>query len=1115
MTVVSGKSGGNDVEFRKDGIVLGTGNSGTGNALGKAALGYALKANISEVLIYNRTLSDAEVESVENYLTSRYVPKTPVFTNDLIVAKAGSYGKIYSDTFSLTNNVVDYQGDSLLFTKESGPDWLQVSSSGELSGRPDSIGTQTFTIRVEDPQGHADTVTLQMEVSKADRETTPVRDGLYLELIANDLQLTNGAPVTSWPDTASGNVLYESQPNVATFNFYFTNECAAVRFSGNGSLIDNTLNAADLPDTDHLTLFVVAKPVSVVNTAQEWVFRGQSVGNNRLRIVKDANKTTWGSRVGGGAGIGTTDPVATDLSIFTLVSGKAGGNDVRFMRNGTTIGTGSSGTGNLLGAAAIGLNANTDIAEVLIYNRTLSDEEIAEVYEYLRGKYLFGTIIPQFKDDPFETAIADLGEAYAESITNNVANLDNNTLTFTKESGAAWLNVATDGTLSGTPAALGTNLFVVKLEDQFGRSDTATLQIVVKSPNTAPAFTESTFSATAAVYGTPYSGSIVTRATDPDSDPLVFSKISGPDWLSIAPDGSMSGTPYVVGTDTFDVLVDDGRGGTNSATMQIVVDPDGHAPAFTNSVVSLTNASYEIAYSNTIKNAATDSDSDTLFYVKTSGADWLFMNLDGSVYGTPNIPGTNSFGVTVYDAHGNMDTATLQIFVESDLPPSFSSDSYTIYHVIYDTIYHSSIADRASDPEGGLLTFSKVSGSDWLSVSTNGILGGTPDILGTNTFTVKVTDDQGNEDTATLNMIVTEPTGKTPVSDGLYLELIADDLPLPNGGSVTSWTDSVSGNVLAESQANVATYVDNFANGHAAVHFSGAGSLQDASLNLTNRPQTKHTTLFVVAKPRTVASGQSWLFQGQVGANNNRFRIVKDSGKTTWSTRVGGGTTQNTTEQITTNLTVFTLISGKSGTDDVEFFLNGTSISTSKSGNGIALGKVGVGLNFDVDIAEVLVYNRTLSDSEVNDVQEYLDVKYGLAPPPTPLESWQKAYWGSTADPNAVLAADPDHDGIKNGIEFVFGTDPTVPGKLGADKMRFDGTTLTVRWMKPATSGLTYEILENDSMRNPNGWTPVQDPVRTPISESGNFERVKFTHPEGWIQGGENKKFIRIRITQP
>ena len=62
-------------------------------------------------------------------------------------------------------------------------------------------------------------------------------------------------------------------------------------------------------------------------------------------------------------------------------------------------------------------------------------------------------------------------------------------------------------------------------------------------------------------------------------------------------------------------------------------------------------------------------------------------------------------------------------------------------------------------------------------------------------------------------------------------------------------------------------YIDNVVNGHAAVHFSGAGSLQDASLNPVNRPQTKQMTLFVVAKPRTVSSaGQSWLFQGQVGA---------------------------------------------------------------------------------------------------------------------------------------------------------------------------------------------------------------------------------------------------------
>jgi hypothetical protein len=54
-------------------------------------------------------------------------------------------------------------------------------------------------------------------------------------------------------------------------------------------------------------------------------------------------------------------------------------------------------------------------------------------------------------------------------------------LTFAKVSGPAWLSVATDGTLSGTPAVvdIGVNVFTVSLADTNGWSSTATMTITV------------------------------------------------------------------------------------------------------------------------------------------------------------------------------------------------------------------------------------------------------------------------------------------------------------------------------------------------------------------------------------------------------------------------------------------------------------------------------------------------------------------------------------------------------------------------------------------------------------------------------------------------------------
>jgi len=217
---------------------------------------------------------------------------------------------------------------------------------------------------------------------------TPITNGLYLELIADDLNLTNGSAITSWVDTISSNELVQSEAGAASFNADFTNGHASVHFSGSGNLKDNTLEPAGLPDTDNATLFLVAKPITFSGGAQRWLFRAQNSGDERLRIVKNSNQTTWSTRVGGGSGISTATPVSSDLSIFTVVSGKPGTNDVHFSRNGTEIGSGSSGTGQTIGLAELGENFNTDIAEILLYNRTLSDREITEINNYLKTKYI-------------------------------------------------------------------------------------------------------------------------------------------------------------------------------------------------------------------------------------------------------------------------------------------------------------------------------------------------------------------------------------------------------------------------------------------------------------------------------------------------------------------------------------------------------------------------------------------------------------------------------------------------------------------------------------------------------------------------------------------------------
>jgi hypothetical protein len=93
--------------------------------------------------------------------------------------------------------------------------------------------------------------------------------------------------------------------------------------------------------------------------------------------------------------------------------------------------------------------------------------------------------------------------------------------------------------------------------------------------NLPPVFVTNPFTEPGANAGQPYSASIATNATDPVGNPITFSKLSGPSWLSVAGNGALSGTPLssANGLNSFQVAAADPYGLSNSATMYITVTP--------------------------------------------------------------------------------------------------------------------------------------------------------------------------------------------------------------------------------------------------------------------------------------------------------------------------------------------------------------------------------------------------------------------------------------------------------------------------------------------------------------------------------------------------------------
>lgn len=95
---------------------------------------------------------------------------------------------------------------------------------------------------------------------------------------------------------------------------------------------------------------------------------------------------------------------------------------------------------------------------------------------------------PTFTANPLVKPAAPAGTSYGGTLAGDATDADGDTLLFTKLSGPAWLGVAPNGTLSGTPADAqnGWNTFIVRATDPGGRSAYATLAIYVTCTLSAP-----------------------------------------------------------------------------------------------------------------------------------------------------------------------------------------------------------------------------------------------------------------------------------------------------------------------------------------------------------------------------------------------------------------------------------------------------------------------------------------------------------------------------------------------------------------------------------------------------------------------------------------------------
>jgi len=259
-------------------------------------------------------------------------------------------------------------------------------------------------------------------------------------------------------------------------------------------------------------------------------------------------------------------------------------------------------------------------------------------------------------------------------------------------------------------------------------------------------------------------------ASDVDGDSLTFSPATqaAHGSVTVNANGTFSYTPNANfnGTDSFTFKANDGSLNSNTATINLTVNPVNDAPAAQNGSAS---GSEDTVITGTLSASDIDSASLTFSLASQSSHGSVTVNANGTFSYTPNANynGTDGFTFRANDGslNSNAATVTLTINPVNDAPvaqngAASGNEDSTINGIL-----------AADDVDGDSLTFTPVSrpshGS--VTVNANGTFSYTPDAnySGSDSFTFKANDGLVDSNVATARLTI-DPVNDAPVivSDG-------------------------------------------------------------------------------------------------------------------------------------------------------------------------------------------------------------------------------------------------------------------------------------------------------------------------------------------------------------
>ncbi|RCW28296.1 putative Ig domain-containing protein, partial [Ciceribacter lividus] len=431
---------------------------------------------------------------------------------------------------------------------------------------------------------------------------------------------------------------------------------------------------------------------------------------------------------------------------------------------------------------------------------------------------------------------------------------------------------ASGTSITYTPTAgySGSDSFTYTATNATGTSTAATVSITVTAPTLT--FSPASGALPDGTVATAYSETISASA---GTAPYTYAVASGslPAGLTLSSGGILSGTPTTAGSYSFAVKATDANNAATSASYTVAIGVQAPVAGAVTATVAANSSANPITLDISGGSAASVA-------VDTQANHGTATASGTSITYTPTAgySGSDSFTYTATNATGTSTAATVSIAVTAPTL-TFSPASGALPDGTVATAYSKTMSASAGTAP---YTYAVASGSlpAGLTLSSGGILSGTPTTAGSYSFAVKATDANGTTGEGTYTLTVAPPAATfvfTPSGGALTAAMVGEDYSqsisatggrgtliyslasgtLPKGLTLNVSTGELTGPLTVDAEAKDYSFTIQVRDGN--------GSTGTASYTLTVKSRVVTVTDQVVVVPAGSSPTDVYLNRGATG----------------------------------------------------------------------------------------------------------------------------------------------------------------------------------------------------------------------------------------------------------